>query len=148
YRSISPALPVISTGGLAKTIGGTSNFNVTVSGTDLDPNSLYAWVDGSKQSLQVNATSSGLNAVGTIDANHLNDGVHTLLLTVAQSDGLSSSFTTSFSTNAQVSSLNRTVQLETLAIGGVAIIALLLGVFALRRRKVPQTPPTPSGWHV
>jgi len=139
---------VISTGGLTKTIGGTSKFNVTVSGTDLDSNSLSAWVDGSKQSLQVNATSSGLNAVGTIDANHLNDGVHSLLLTAKQSDGLSSSLTTSFSTNAQTSSLNRTILLTTAAIGGVAITALLIGVFALRRRKVPQAPPSAAGWHV
>jgi hypothetical protein len=148
YRSIDPALPVISTGGLTKTIGGTSNFNVTVSGTDLDSNSLSALVDGSKQSLQVNATSSGLNAVGTIDANHLNDGVHTLLLSAKQSDGLSSSLTTSFSTNAQFSSLNRTVILETGAIGATAIIALLIGVFALRRRKMTQAPPAATGWHV
>jgi subtilase family serine protease len=148
YRSVDPALPVISTGGLSKTISGTSNFNVTVSGTDLNSNSLLAWVDGNKQTLQVNATSSGLNAVGKIDASQLNDGVHTLLLTARQSDGLSSSFATSFSTNSQVSSMNRTVLLDSGLVGAIAIVALLLGILALRRRKATAPPIPAAGWHV
>ena len=148
YRSVTPALPVIEAGGLSKAIDGSSKFNVTVVGEGLTANSLSAWVDGAKEGLQVNQTSSGLKAVGTIDATKLNDGVHTLLLAAAQSDGLSSTLSTTFSTNAQVSSLRGTVLLTSVALGAIAGVALILGVLALRRRKaLPGTQPT-AGWHV
>ncbi|MDA4126332.1 MAG: protease pro-enzyme activation domain-containing protein [Thaumarchaeota archaeon] len=148
YRSVTPTLPVIAAGGLSKAIGGTSNFNVTVAGAGLTPDSLSAWVDGATESLRVNSTSSGLRAFGTIDATKLNDGVHTLQLTAIQSDGLSATLSTTFSTNAQVSSLRGTVLLASVAIGAVAVVALVLGVLAIRRRKAPQAAPATGGWHV
>ncbi|HEV2139272.1 MAG TPA: protease pro-enzyme activation domain-containing protein [Nitrososphaerales archaeon] len=148
YRSVTPTLPVITAGGLSKTIGGTSNFNVTVAGEGLSPNSLSAWVDGAKEILRANSSSSGLNAVGSIDATKLNDGVHTLLLTATQSDGLSTTFSTTFSTDAQISSLRGIVLLTSVALGVVAVVALVLGVLALRRRKAPQGAPSAAGWHV
>jgi subtilase family serine protease len=152
YQSVNPALPVIAAGGLSKAIGGSSKFNVTVTGAGLGPGSLLAWIDGSKENLGVNSTSSGLEAIGTIDATHLNDGVHTLLLSAVQSDGLSSSLSTSFSSNAQMSSqvasLNRTLLIASSAVGAIAVIALILGIVALRRRKAPQGAPASAGWHV
>lgn len=148
YRTVTPHLPVITAGGLSNTIGGTSKFNVTVAGEGLVPNSLSAWVDGAKESMLVNSTSSGLKAVGSIDATKLNDGVHTLLLTATQSDGLSSTLSTTFSTNAQASSLKGTVLLTSVALGAVAVVALVLGVLALRKRKATQGAPTAAGWHV
>lgn len=148
YRSVTPAIPLIEAGGLSKVIGGSSNFNITVTGAGLNPDSLSAWVDGAKEGLQVNSTSSGLTAVGTIDATRLTDGVHTLQLTAAQSDGLSSTLTTTFSTNAQASSLRGTVLLTSVALGAVAVVALVLGALALRRRKAPQGAQPAAGWHV
>ncbi|HEV2226887.1 MAG TPA: protease pro-enzyme activation domain-containing protein [Nitrososphaerales archaeon] len=148
YRSVAPSLPVIAAGGLSKAIGGSSNFNVTVTGDGLTADSLSAWVDGSKVNLRMNTTSSGLQAFGAIDATKLNDGVHSLVLTAVQSDGLSSTLSTSFSTNAQVSSLRGTVLLASGAIGAISVLALVLGVLALRRRKTTEGAPADSGWHV
>ncbi len=138
YGRVFPALPTIQVSGLSAPIGGVSSYAITASGSGLGTGSLKAWVDGSLAGLEVNATSDGLSAVGTIDASSLGDGVHTLTVTASQSDGLSSTFSTAFSTNAHQQALEK--QTSTLSdliyvLAAVAAAALILGVLALRRRR-------------
>lgn len=138
YGKVDPALPVILVAGLARPVGGMSNYNVTVAGSSLTVESLSARVDGSTVSLKVNSTSGGLFAVGSINATALIDGVHTLTLTATQSDGLSSTFSTSFSTDAHQLSIDR--QAATLfdaayILAAVSVAALLVGILALRHRR-------------
>lgn len=152
YASVSPSVPTINVVGLSQPLQGQAKYLIAVVGQDLSSSSLSALVDGSRSALQVNATASGLTASGNINATAMNDGVHMLTVTAAQSDGLSSSLTTSFSTNAHQSALSKQLQqLQGLTgalieysylLAAVAIVALVLGVFALRRRSSKATAPT------
>jgi subtilase family serine protease len=159
YRYVTPALPTIVVDGLSETVSGASGYNVTVSGSGLSPGSLVASIDGDPADIQVSSTSSGLEASGTVNGTSLADGVHTLVLTAAQSDGLSSSVTVAFSSNSKAASLESqvsqanaaisaiqnqlstsktslgTLYLLTYALAAAAIAAICVAVFALRKRQ-------------
>ena len=105
YQEISPALPIISVAGFSQPISGSANFTVTVTGEQLAADSLVATIDGVNLPLIVMSTPSGLTANATVNAASMSDGVHTLSVTAPQTDGLSASLSSSFSTDAQSSAL-------------------------------------------
>jgi len=143
YTTVDPIVPSLQLSGLSKPISAVASFNVTVTGADLTASSLVASVDGSSITLKVNTTSSGLSAAGTVDPTKLSDGVHSLTLTASQSDGLSSTFTASFSTNAHQQALDNeesNLLYLAIALAVVAVVALVVGTVALRRTN-PRVPP-------
>jgi hypothetical protein len=150
YASVSPPLPSIQVAGLDKPISSVASFDVTVAGAGLTVGSLSANIDGTSANLSVNATSAGLRATGRIDPAAINDGVHTLTLTAAQSDGLSSTLSTSFSTNAHQQALNNETSAllyVAMALAAVAVVALVIAAVAYRRtvaRAVPSAPSAPQ----
>jgi subtilase family serine protease len=142
YQTVIPAPPSIQVVGLSTPVGGIAKYNITVSGAGLGAGSLQAWVDGIVAPLTVTTSSSGLFAVGQVDASSLNDGVHTLTLKASQSDGLSTSTSAAFSTNAHQLALQK--QSSTLfdiayALAALAVAGLAIGLVALRlgRTKPP-----------
>lgn len=158
FQTVTPALPTLSVTGLTQPISGQADLNVTVTGQQLTSSSLAAWVDGVNVPLTATTTSAGLTAAVPIDAASLNDGVHSLVVKATQADGLSSSFSGSFSTNAQSTSLRSRLQqadanISSLSsqlrqvngaagnlfyisygLAAVGVIALVLGVVAFRRK--------------
>jgi subtilase family serine protease len=149
YAAVTPALPVITVGGLSKPIGGRANFTVSVFGSALSPSSITASADGNAVSLTTTAAAtspgqpSNITVAGTIDAAALNDGVHTLLITATQADGLSSTLSTSFSTDAhQLSLQSQTSSLFDYAylIVVLSLAALAVGLIALMRGRGKQSP--------
>jgi hypothetical protein len=110
YQTISPALPTISVSGLSQPISGLASFTITVAGKQLDAGSLTASIDGVRVPLTVTPTAAGLVATASLNATSMSDGVHTLSVTAPQTDGLSVSFSTFFSTDAQSTALRN--QLE------------------------------------
>ncbi len=161
YEVVSPSLPSITVSGLSSPASVPTAYSVDVLGQDLASGSLSATIDGSSTPLQVSQTASGLSAAGTVDPLTLGDGVHTLVVTAAQTDGLSSTLSVSFVTDAQAASLSTQLkqadgnitslwsQLDqaqqtagkifniTYALAAVAVIAVVLAVTSLRR-KAPQ----------
>ena len=139
YASISPALPAITVSGLSATISGTSPFSVVVTGAEVSAGSVVATIDGSPTPVDATPTSTGVNATGTVRAGSLADGVHTLEVTVKQTDGVPSTASFQFATDAQTAS--RTAQ-DALAINvsmAAAVIAVVAVVFAaLATRKRPK----------
>lgn len=145
YQKISPALPTISAAGLSQPISSSANFTVTVTGEHLAADSLAATIDGLKVPLTVTPIPSGLTATATVDAASMSDGVHTLSVTAPQTDGLSASLSSSFSTNAQstalkgalnvlnstVSSLSAQLKSTSAEVGSMTNIAYVLAVFAI-----------------
>ena len=166
YREISPALPTISVTGLAEPISGSASFTVTVTGEQLASDSLVATIDGSPIPLTATPTLDGLTATGSVNATSMVDGVHTLSVTAAQTDGLSGSFSSSFSTDAQSTALKNQVgtlsakQKSTAtkvgnltdtayALAAVAIASLAVAVYAARRKPAaaqtaPVAAPSPA----
>ncbi|HUI23075.1 MAG TPA: protease pro-enzyme activation domain-containing protein [Nitrososphaerales archaeon] len=150
YSSVDPALPSVSISGLSNTIHGVGAYNVTISGEDLASSYLAAWIDGSKVGLNppvaagpANSTQSNVTAKGTIDATSLDDGVHTLTVTVTQADGLSSTLSAQFSTDAhQMALQNQTTQLYDFAYLLVALVAaaIIVGSMALVRVNRARQP--------
>lgn len=151
YHEVSPALPAISVAGLSQAIGGSANFTVTVVGEQLAADSVVATIDGVKVPLTVTPNPNGLTATASVDASSMSDGVHNLFVTAPQTDGLSTSFSTLFSTNAQstalkgtlnalsgtVDSLNSQLKNWTNAAYGlaaVAIASLVVAIYAVRRK--------------
>ena len=148
YVEISPSLPVIQFNGPSKPVGSIASYNITVNGQSLTPTSLEAWVDGVPANLNVTSANGGLIALGQVNATSLDDGVHTLTINATQSDGMSSTYSASFSTNAHQLALEK--QTSTLfnyayVLAGVGGAALVIGIVALfRRRAAPpmgQPPP-------
>jgi subtilase family serine protease len=171
YQHLSPALPTISVAGLSQPISASSNFTVTITGEQLVQGSISAAIDGSRTQLALTPSATGFVATGTINAASLNDGVHTLTVTAAQTDGFSANFSTSFGTNAQatalasqlstvtgqlkqananISSLSSQVRQVSASAGtlfnisygvaAIAVIAVVVGVLALRRKPGVPAP--------
>ena len=158
YQHLSPALPTISVTGLSQPISGTASFTVTITGEQLQSSSIVASIDGSGTSLALSASATGYVGTGTINATALSDGVHTFTVTATQTDGMSASFSTSFSTtakstalagqlqqaNANIGSLSSqlsqanaaagTLSDITYVVAAIAVIAVVIGVLALRRK--------------
>jgi subtilase family serine protease len=142
YQSVSPALPTISAQGLSLPISGVGKYNITVAGQEVVAGSLRAAIDGAATILTLNPTSSTtLVGTGKIDAGALPDGVHTLAVTVSQSDGLSTTFTTSFSTNARQAAQAFQLLLVAAVLAFVAAasaVALYLGLQGRKRARLGQ----------
>ncbi|MDG6898868.1 MAG: hypothetical protein JRN24_03915, partial [Nitrososphaerota archaeon] len=160
YAQVSPPLARLSVTGLSAPINGSTSFGLTATGQGLTPASLTASIDGTRATLSLSATPSGLTASGMIDAASMVDGVHTLVVTATQSDGLSSSLTTTFSTNAHSGTLasqlsraganitalsSKVAQLSEYSgflfnamygLVAVAVIAVIVGVLSSRRKPV------------
>ena len=109
FNSLSPALPTIKVSGLSNPISSGANFTVSVTGQQITAGSLAATLDGNPLSLNVAPSSTGVTATGTIEATSLPDGVHTLVVKVAQSDGMSATSATQFATDAQAVSVTNQV---------------------------------------
>jgi fluoride ion exporter CrcB/FEX len=82
-----------------------------------------------------------------VNASALIDGVHTLTVTASQSDGLSTNFSTTFSTNAHQLALERQASnlldyAYVLAVLG--LVALIVGIVALRRGSGKSVPSAPA----
>ena len=159
YTSVSPALPTISVTGLAGPLSGNSPYSVTVSGEGLTTGSVSFFIDGVQVYPQVNATGLGVVSTGTINATALPDGTHTLEVTTQQSDGLSSSLATTFSTDAKAVALSGDVKTLTSQQGTlfglfygldvfVVLILIALALSSRRGRKAGAPPaaeePTPQ----
>jgi subtilase family serine protease len=162
YESVSPPLPRLTATGLSQPITGAASYNVTVEGSSLGSGSLSATIDGANSALQVSTTPTGLAGAGTVNATSLGDGVHTLVLTAVQSDGLSSTLTLYFSTDSRAASLEDQLSQARTAISSIegqlatskssvgtlyeasfvlmalAIAAIALGVLALWRKPTPD----------
>lgn len=145
YRTISPAPASISVTGLSGSVTGQTTFTVQVTGAQVVGSSLVATIDGMAVPLTVSELATGLTATGTVSPSAMPDGVHILTVGVSQSDGVSSTSTTYFGTQAKTSSLMNTVYI----IAAVAVVALLLAAIALvallttRRKGVAK--PTSAG---
>jgi len=140
YQSVTPSPPTVAVGGLSSVLGSTSNYTVIATGEGLTLASLIAWLDGAPTALKVNQTATGVQAVGIVNATALADGVHALEVVATASDGLSTTFTTSFSTNAHQQSLEKQDQLlfySAAALAVISVAALIVGVAALRRKGTP-----------
>jgi subtilase family serine protease len=109
YTSISPALPTISVSGLSNPISNETSITITVTGEQLASGSLMSTVDGNPIMLTFTNSSSGITAVANIDAISLSDGIHTLSVTVSQTDGMSASLNTQFATDAHSAALSSQV---------------------------------------
>ena len=154
YSSVDPALPSISVGGLSSTIHGIGAYNVTISGADLAPSYLAAWLDGNKIDLNPPAvatlgsgTISSVTVNGTVNAPLLGDGVHTLTVAVTQADGLSSTLSTQFSTDAhQVALQDQTTTLYdfTYLLVVLVAVAIIVGSLAFVRGNRASQPPAAS----
>ena len=138
YGTVTPALPSIATDLPQTPIGKNSEYNITVTGTGLGTGSLSVWLDGAQVNLQVTSTSSGLLARVKINASAMTDGVHTLVVTARQSDGLSATQSVTFSTNAFES--GPIYDLVYVA-AAVAAAGVILAVVALMRGRPPRQPP-------
>ena len=152
YSSVYPELPSVSVGGLSGTIHGVGAYNITITGDDLAPPYLSAWIDGNKIDLNppANGTQASVTVNGTIDAASLGDGVHTLTVTVTQADGLSTTLSTRFNTDAhQVSLQDQTSALYDFAYLLVVLVsvAIAVGAVALLRGRRPAGAP-PAAPHV
>ncbi len=103
YQSISPPLPTIEVQqpAGASAYNGTLNISASVGGEQIS--SVAFSVDG--MALQAFPPSNA-PYIYALDTAKLSDGVHTLLVTVTQGDGISSTLTTSFSTDAHMASLS------------------------------------------
>ena len=158
YQSVHPVLPRLAVGGLSKPLSGAAPFNITMTGSGVAPGSLTALLDGNSVALNTTATASGLSAEGTINATALGDGVHTLVLTVVQPDGLSSTLTVPVTTDSEAARLSSQLAQANTSIGSlqgrlsqsegsvnvlyllsvsalvVAALAVVLLVFVARRR--------------
>jgi hypothetical protein len=124
-----------------------SGYNITVSGTLLGNTSLTAWVDGGKVPITVSRTSSGLLAGAMVNASAMTDGVHTLTVTASQSDGLSSTFSTTFTTDAHQLALEKqTSNLLDYAyvLAALALAALVVAFVALWRGSSKSSPSNPA----
>ncbi len=155
YQEISPVLPTISVAGLSQSISGPANFTVTVTGEQLAADSLVAAIDGINVPLIVTPTPSGLTATATVNATSMSDGAHILSVTAPQTDGLSASFSSSFSTDAQSTALKNQMKstaaevrsLTDIAYGltVVAIASLAVAIYSVRRKPV-ATQASPQTW--
>ena len=158
YTSVNPALPTISVTGLSNTIHGAGAYNITVSGADLAPAFLTAWIDGNRIDLNppggaapANGTQSTVTVNGTIDATSLGDGVHTLTVTAAQADGLSSTLSVQFSTDSHLVALqNQTTTLYDFAylLVVLVVVAIAVGAVALLRGRRTAGQPAVAPPHV
>jgi len=148
YSSVDPALPSISVSGLSGTIHGSTAYNITIAGADLAPSYLTASIDGATVTLNApspaNSTETSITVNGTMDATSVGDGVHTLTVTVAQADGLSSTLSTQFTTDAhQVALQGQTTALYDFAYLLVVLVcvAIVIGAVALVRGRRAGGPP-------
>ena len=158
YTTVSPALPSISVSGLSSTIHGTGAYNITITGADLSPAYLAAWIDGNRIGLTLpavansaNGTQANVTVKGAIDAASLGDGVHTLLVTVTQADGLSSTLSTQFSTDAHLVALqNQTSVFYDYAylLVVLVVVAIAIGTVALLRGRRTAGQPAVAAPHV
>jgi subtilase family serine protease len=152
YQEISPALPIISVTGLSRPISGSANFTVTVTGEQLAADYLVETIDGVSVPLTVTPTPGGLVATATVNATSMSDGAHILSVTAPQTDGLSASFSNSFTTDAQSTTLKSQIgdlgaqqkstatevrNLTNIAYGlsAVAIASLAVAIYAVRRKS-------------
>ena len=159
YRNVDPALPMIRVGGIPPIdTPEQGKIMVNVTGSDLSSQSFSATIDyGTEAQATVNATASGLAAIVSINPNVLSDGIHTLTITATQSDGLSATYVTTFSTAAnqhalssQVTTLNGEVttlnsEVTTLfdvayVLAAIAVIALAVAGYTVARKKSSPPP--------
>ena len=151
YQSVNPALPSITVSGLSNPFSDNANFTVSIAGQQIATGSLAATVDGSPLSLNVTPSAAGISATGRINATSLPDGVHTLVVKVTQTDGLSATSSTQFATDAQAASIkgqvttlsNETAQLTNVSYGlaALGVVAIVLAAWALTRKPATATAP-------
>jgi hypothetical protein len=96
YQRITPALLTLSASGVpTQAFNGTESFVVSAVGQGA--NSLSVWVDGASV-----GSTGGAPVTVSVVASQLTDGIHTLQATATQADGLSSTQTWYFSTDAHL----------------------------------------------
>jgi len=158
FNSLYPALPTITVTGLSNPISGRANFTVSIVGQQISAGSLAATLDGNPVTLNVTPSSTGITATGTVEATSLPDGVHTLVVKVAQSDGMSATSTTQFATDAQAVSVTSEVTSLTNQVTSLsneaaqwadlsyvfialALVAIVLAIWASRRKPAAVAKP-------
>jgi len=162
YQQVSPPQATIAFGSVSpQPASGKFDVTATVVGQLLKTGGVTVWVDGSQVTPTLTTTSGGLTVNAALDASSLADGVHTVAITVTQTDGISSSASTFVTTNSHISSLgsglqqasqqiaNLTSQLKqttqqlgttmnlSYALGVVAVVGVVIAVMALRRKPAP-----------
>ncbi len=133
FSSVSPSLPTVAVTSPAEgaVYSGRSG-NLTVTGQDIS--SIKVYLDGSL--LETLAGGKSVYAFSLVSST-IPDGVHTLTVVVAQTDGLSSSKAVTFDTDAQVVAAQNELSqqgIELIAVAALALLALLAAVFSARRR--------------
>ncbi|HXW95365.1 MAG TPA: hypothetical protein VEJ19_06650, partial [Nitrososphaerales archaeon] len=152
YQNIDPALPIIQVGStppIATPDQGRIIVNVT--GRDLTNQSFSATIDyGEEVPTMVNTTASGLTAVVSVNPDILSDGIHTLTIIATQTDGIPTTYSTTFSTDANQHTLSGEVtnlngEVSTLfdvayVLAIVAFIALVVAAYAATLKKGSPPP--------
>jgi hypothetical protein len=107
YQRVSPAQATIAFGPVSpQPASGKFSVAATITGQLLTASGVTVWVDGSQVAPAVATTPTGLTATASLDASTLADGVHTLAVSVTQSDGISTSASTFVTTNGHLTALN------------------------------------------
>ena len=152
YQSVDPALPIIQVGSTPPIVTpDQGRIMVNVTGSDLSIQSFSATIDyGEEVPVTVNATSTGLSATVSINPDVLSDGIHTLTITATQSDGLSATYSTTFSTAANQHALSNDItnlngEVNTLfdvgyVLAAISVIALAIAAYAATRKRISPPP--------
>ena len=158
YAQVSPAQASVTFGSIpSQPASGKFDVTVNVAGSLLSAGGVSMQVDGTNVTPSVSASASGLTVTVALDAASLADGVHTVAVTVTQSDGISTSASTFVTTNSHISTLdsglqqagqqiaNLTAQQKanseqlgaamnfTYGLGVVAVVAVAVALMALRK---------------
>lgn len=106
YSAVNPAAPSISVNLPTTTqSSGSLNLNVQVSGQGVDGSFVQVWMDGVAIPFTATASSSGASGTLTLNVSTLADGIHPIIVTASQTDGISATFTGHLTTNAQATLL-------------------------------------------
>jgi subtilase family serine protease len=118
FQRVSPAQAAISFGAVSpQPASGKFNVTATITGQLLKAGGVSMWLDGTQVTPAVSTSSSGLVATAVLDASSLADGVHSVALTVTQSDGMTSSASMFVTTNSHISTLGTGLQQANQLIG-------------------------------
>ncbi|HYC26718.1 MAG TPA: Ig-like domain-containing protein, partial [Nitrososphaerales archaeon] len=148
YGSISPFAPTVMI--LSPTDGSTFSgvtLNATVRGDQVS--SVVFSLDGRVVGRFGGGQGGGFSV--PVSASNFTDGEHTFQVSALQSDNITTSSSVSFATDFQeqaqlksqsqaIDSLRFQQELLTLGVASVAIAALVIAIYATRRRPAPPTP--------
>ncbi len=157
YQEISPQPLNISAAAPTAPMSAPFNVTISISGQSLDPHSIALTLDGTPindSGIKTTISPVGATVTARLDPTALGDGVHTLLIGAAQSDGIHSGATSFFTTNAMQVSLSSQLKnainalknaisanqglvssfiTYTYVVAGIALLGVVLAILAIAR---------------